>query len=109
MKNKKTIFGLVSLLWPMLASADVPLYNPLKAPDIETAIQYVIRGILGIVGAIALIYLIIGGVTWLTSQGNKDRITRGKDTVVWAIFGILMIFASYVILNFVMGTLLITR
>ncbi|MFA5127061.1 MAG: pilin [Patescibacteria group bacterium] len=109
MKNKKIIFGLLPLLAPWVARADVPLYNPLKANDVETAIQYTIRGVLGIVGAIALIYLIIGGVTWLTSQGNKDRITRGKDTLVWAIFGLVMIFVSYVILNFIMGTLLVTR
>lgn len=79
----------------------IELENPLSVDTVPELINTAIRAILGIVGAIALLYLIIGGLTWLTSQGNTEKVKKGRETLVWAIFGLAMIFFSYVILNFV--------
>ncbi len=101
---KKIITFLTILVTPLLVKA-VELPNPLQANSVPELARNVIQGILGVTGAIALFYLVWGGITWMTSQGNADRIKKGKDTIVWAILGLAFIFFSYVILNFLFTSL----
>ncbi|MBT7553447.1 hypothetical protein HN670_03185 [bacterium] len=108
MINKKKYLFLVSALLILPAHVQaVSLYNPLGNVDnLPALINNGIKGVLGIVGAVSLIMMVIGGVTWMTSAGNADRIRRGRDTLVWAIMGLLAVFLSYAIINFVFGALL---
>ena len=46
-----------------------------------------------------------GGLMWMTSQGNTERVTKGKNTLVWAVIGLVIIFASYAILSTVFDAL----
>lgn len=83
------------------------LPNPLGGTtDIRTIIGRVISAALGISGSIALLMFIWGGMLWLTSGGSPERIKKGKDAIVWAVLGLVLIFGSYAILNFVLGAIL---
>ncbi|MDO8622326.1 MAG: hypothetical protein Q7R80_03795, partial [bacterium] len=65
----------------------------------------VLRAGFGILGSVALLMFIYGGFVWLTSGGNPEKITTGKNTMVWAVLGIAIIFASYAIVTFVIDAL----
>ncbi len=82
-------------------TAKYTLPNPLGINTVPELVNNVINGILGVVGAIALLYMVWGGITWMTSRGNAESIKKGKDTIVWGILGLAMIFSSYVIVSFV--------
>ncbi|MEK7072915.1 MAG: pilin [Patescibacteria group bacterium] len=83
------------------------LPNPLGGTtDIRSIIGRVISAALGISGSIALLMFVWGGLQWLTSGGSPERIKKGKDTIVWAVLGLVLIFGSYAILNFVLGAIL---
>lgn len=83
------------------------LPNPLGGTtDIRTIIGRVIKAALGISGSIALLMFVWGGMLWLTSGGSPERIKKGKDAIVWAVLGLVLIFGSYAILNFVLGAIL---
>lgn len=83
------------------------LPNPLGGTtDIRTIIGRVISAALGISGSIALLMFVWGGMLWLTSGGSPERIKKGKDAIVWAVLGLVLIFGSYAILNFVLGAIL---
>ena len=73
------------------------LQNPLGTNNPDDVIANIIRVFLGIVGVIALVYFIYGGFMMLTSGGNADRIKKGRDTLMWAIIGLAVIFGSYCI------------
>jgi len=94
----KKIILAVLLFLPSLAQAQggVPLPNPLEAESIPELAGQMIKGLLGVTGAIALFMLV-----WMTSGGNSNRVEQGKNTILWAILGIVIIFMSYIILNFV--------
>lgn len=66
----------------------------------------VIKIIFGLVGALALLVFVIGGVYWVTSLGNQERIKRGRNAMTWATIGLLLIFSSYAVINFVFNTLI---
>jgi len=44
---------------------------------------------------------IYAGFLWLTAQGKEAQITKGKDTMVWAIVGLIVIFSTYIVLTYV--------
>lgn len=87
------------------ATNKTELPNPLKVTSIPVFLGNVIKGILGIVGSLALAMFIYGGLMWLTSQGNPEKIKKGQDTIVWAVLGLVLIFSSYIILNFIFKAL----
>jgi len=70
--------------------------------NLATLIQTIINVALLIAGVVAVIYLIVGGYQYITSSGNAEQAQAGRTTVLNAIIGLIIIFAAYVIVRFVM-------
>ena len=107
------IFFLTLLILPIVAIAQteigsdpVSLTNPLgdKNPSPQELIGRIINAVLGIVGSIALAMFIYGGFTWMTAAGGAEKVQKGKDILIWAAIGLVVIFASYALVNFVIFT-----
>ncbi len=83
------------------------LENPLQGnkTDATAIISTVITGALGIIGALTLLMLVWGGFQWLTSAGNPEKVKMGTQTMVWAVIGVVLVFASYVLLSTFTGYL----
>ncbi len=62
--------------------------------------------ILGISGSIALLMVVWGGFQYLTSAGNKTQVSAGTQTMVNAVIGLLIIFSSWMIVNFIMASVI---
>lgn len=65
----------------------------------------IIKTILTIVGALALGMFVYGGFTWLTSAGSPEKVKKGKDILIWATIGLIVIFTSYTAVDFVLTAL----
>lgn len=104
-KIKIFFISLSLLLLPYLGRAAVSITSPIPAKTLPELINNVIKGLLGVVGAISLLMIVIGGILWMTSGGNSERIKKGKDTLVWAVIGLVVVFLSYAIINFVFQSL----
>ena len=63
------------------------------------------RWILGIVGALALAMFIYGGVIFLISGGSSEKIGQARKIIVAAVVGLIIVFASYIIIQFVLKSL----
>jgi hypothetical protein len=61
---------------------------------------------LGLVAALALIAIIIGGYTIMTSQGDQQRLRSGKAWIFYAIGGLLLAIFGYVLIQTVAGDIL---
>lgn len=83
----------------------VPINSPIIANSIPALVRSIVTTILGIVGAIALAMFVYGGVMWMTSAGNQNRVEKGKETLIWATFGLIVIFGSYALLKVVFDAL----
>lgn len=60
--------------------------------------------LLYIIGAIAVIMLIIGGVRYVTSNGESANVTAAKNTILYAVVGIIVAILAYAVVNFVIGS-----
>ena len=59
--------------------------------------------LLFIIGAISVIMLIIGGIRYTVSGGDSSAVTSAKNTILYAIVGIVVALLAYAVVNFVVG------
>lgn len=69
------------------------------------AFKQVTNTILYIVGIVAVIMLIIGGIKYVVSGGDSKKVTDAKNTVLYAIIGLVIAFLAFAIVNFVISAL----
>lgn len=60
--------------------------------------------LLFIIGAISVIMLIIGGIRYTVSGGDSSAVTSAKNTILYAIVGIVVAVLAYAVVNFVIGS-----
>jgi len=57
---------------------------------------------LGFSGSLALLFFVYGGIMFLISGGNQERISKGKQILIGSTIGIIIVFSSYTIIGFVL-------
>ena len=86
---------------------NVSVENPLgETTDPRDVIAMVVRVALIFLGVITLIIFIISGIMMMTSGGNEERFKKARTAMVYAIIGLVIVLASYSILEFVFTRLL---
>lgn len=60
--------------------------------------------LLFILGAVSVIMIIIGGLRYVISGGNATAVTAAKNTILYAIVGVIVALLAYAIINFVLGS-----
>ncbi|PSO46040.1 MAG: hypothetical protein BRC22_00125 [Parcubacteria group bacterium QH_9_35_7] len=83
----------------------VPLNNPLNAETVPGLIGSITSTLLSIVGSLALLAFVVGGVRWLVSGGKPEQIKKGANTMLYAIIGLFVVFGSYAILRLIIRTI----
>jgi hypothetical protein len=71
-------------------------------PTLGDQIKIVISILMFILGAIAVVMIIIGGVRYTTSNGDSASIKSAKDTILYSVIGLIVAIMSYAIVNFVL-------
>ena len=56
------------------------------------------------VGVLSVVMLIFGGFRYVISGGKKESVTNAKNTILYAIIGLLISLFAYAIINFVVST-----
>jgi hypothetical protein len=69
------------------------------SPSIAKYIQAIYNYAIGIVGILAAVVLMFGGLRWLTSRGKPDNINDAKAWIWAAVSGLVLALTSYMILN----------
>ena len=54
---------------------------------------------------IAIIMLVFGGFRYIVSGGDSKKVTDAKNTILYAIIGLVISFLAYAIVNFVINTI----
>jgi len=57
-----------------------------------------------LVGAISVIMIVIGGFRYVISGGNSGNITAAKNTILYAIVGLIIAIMAYAVINFIIGS-----
>ncbi|NTU69410.1 hypothetical protein HGB13_01080 [bacterium] len=114
MKNKlKLILGSVFILpattFAAIGAGSCPdsLNGSKACPSggLQAFITTISNTILLIVGVIAVLMLIVGGFQYIASSGNPEQVNKAKNTIFYAIIGIVVTLLAFVAVQFVLGQL----
>lgn len=87
-----------------LEAPDTAGYDPslTQATDARTYIKNIANFALGFLGFIAVLVIIYSGFLYVTSRGEDEPMEKGKKGIMYAVMGILIILASFAIVNTVL-------
>ena len=103
--------GLMMLL-PRFAAADcgssqangVAAVNGDTCPngtDLPTKFGVILNTLFIVAGAVAVLIMIVGGIRYITSTGDSKRIQAAKDTILYAVLGLIIIILARAIVGYV--------
>lgn len=135
MKKTKTIFtkiivalvlcfSAIGVILPNVALAATELDCDIDNPGLQTGVDCaktgdqadslfgnggiitrVINTILFVVGILSVIMIIYGGIKYSTSGGDAPKVTSAKNTIMYAIIGLIVAILSYAIVNFIIANI----
>ena len=69
------------------------------------AFQDITDVLLFIIGAVSVVMLIIGGIRYTISQGDSSAVTGAKNTILYAVIGLVVAILAYAVIHYVIGAL----
>ena len=79
--------------------------NPGANTDLMGQIQLILNAVYVVVGIVAVIMIILGGISYATSQGDAAKVKKGKDTILYGIIGLVVVLLAFAITSFVLAQL----
>lgn len=73
--------------------------------DVTTVIKNVINILLFLIGMVAVIFIVIAGFRFVTSNGDTNTVSQAKNTIIYAVLGIVVAVMAYAIVNFILDNL----
>ena len=70
---------------------------------LECLIANIFTVIITLIGLAAFVMLIVGSVRWLTSGGNSSHLDKAKNTMTYAIIGIVVALSAFIVINLIAG------
>lgn len=75
------------------------------ADQLPQTIINILNIIIGISGIIAVIFIIIGGINYMTSSGDAAKVKKAKDTILYACIGLAVCALSFAIANWAINSI----
>ncbi len=77
---------------------EVPI--PMISAD-QSAVQTILQIVFGVIGGLSLLFVVIGALKYVTSSGDPGGIQSAKDTILYAIIGLVLALMAFTIVGFV--------
>lgn len=71
----------------------------------QSFISNAIKLTFAVAGAIALLVITLAGLQYILSQGDPQKTAKAKNTILYAVIGLVLLLLSYTIVSFVTGSL----
>ncbi len=114
-----TIFSLILLPFALFAAspgivqcgtqedASGNISNPCTVCDLFTLVDRVVDFMLEVVAfPLAVIMFLYGGFMWITAGGDSAKITKGRKAIEYAVYGMIVAFAAWLIIDTILKALL---
>ncbi len=74
--------------------------------DFPETVKNILTAIISVAGIVAVIFVIIGGVMYMTSAGDTGKLKKAKDTILYALIGLVICVLSFAIVNFTVNSII---
>ena len=89
---------------PTIAQCNLPDDKDTAQPtgNLWTTVKTIIDWVLAVLGIVAVVMIIIGGINYMTSQGDSTKVKKGRDTILYGVIGLIIALLAFAIVNFVL-------
>lgn len=123
-KTSLLIAGLILAIVPMVAVPSVAQADGCEAIDrsishYETQIpkfprycsmveitRRILNILFALIAMVSMIFIIVGGYQYMTARGNEEQATKGRQTLVYALLGFIVVILSVTIINIIINLVL---
>ena len=70
---------------------------------LQGTITTILESIIAIAGTISVIYIVVGGVQYMTSAGDSSKVEKAKKTILYACIGLIICALAFAIVNWTIG------
>ena len=70
--------------------------------DLMNKVTVVINVIVGVVGIVSVAMIVLGGISYATSQGDAAKAKKAQNTIIYSVVGLLISLLAFAIVNFVL-------
>lgn len=83
-------------------SAEICQQKNTAGASMQTLIRNIISTLLFVLGIICVIVIIVAGIQYAVAGGDAAQITRAKNSILYAVVGLVVALLAYAIVNFVL-------
>lgn len=88
-----------------IAECSLPLESPTTGnKTLPNMIKTIVSVVLSVVGIVAVIMIILGGIGFVTSQGDAAKVTKARNTLLYGVVGLVIALLAFAIVNFVLSS-----
>ena len=59
--------------------------------------------VIGVIGFIAVAMIVMGGISFATSQGDTSKVAKARNTILYGVVGLVVAILAFAIVNFVLA------
>lgn len=74
--------------------------------DLINSITTILTAVIAVLGIVCVVFIILGGITYMTSSGDAGKVKKGRDTIIYGIIGLVICVLAFAIVNFVIARIL---
>lgn len=93
-----------NLLWAVMVGSETNSYGVYEV-NATSVIAAAFNTAYVIAGAVAVIVIIISGIGYITANGNPGSITKAKQTLLYAVIGLIIVMVATPLTQFIIGRL----
>ena len=72
---------------------------------IDDIVVVILNSIIAVIGIVAVIFIVIGGINYMTSQGDPGKLKKARDTILYACIGLVVCALAFAIVNWTIGVI----
>lgn len=88
---------------PCRDNPDQPICKQANQSTLPQLIKRIVDIMLFLIGAISVLMVVVGGIRYVTSGGDPQQVKAAKDTVLYAVIGLVIAILAYAIVSFVVN------
>lgn len=71
--------------------------------DLMDWINTIVNVALGVIGVVAVVMIIVGGIQYTTSSGDAGKVKKARDTIMYGVIGLVVALLAFAIVNFILS------
>lgn len=73
--------------------------------DLIPTLNKIINAVVGVIGFVAVAMMVIGGISYATSQGDAAKTKKAQNTILYGVVGLVVAILAFAIVNFVLANI----